>query len=114
MSGTDTKKPEEYTRILSTGMDESVDVISFEPEIYIVVPMIKMDVADSEYVGITDINKYKIDVLRFKAKVCYELLSEGILSKKVLLAKRKFHAFFPTYYDICPEYEEAFNEFMKN
>ncbi len=113
MNESTVEKPEQYTRILSCGMSEPLDVISFEAEIYFVVPMIKMVIADSEYVGITDINKYKIDVLKTKAKVCFEVLSDGILTEKVLLTKRKFHAAFPTFYDICPEYEDSFNEFMK-
>ncbi len=113
MSEPKDKKPKEYTRILSPGMSEPIEVISFEPESFIEVKSIKMSVEDSEYVEIIDINKYKVDVVKLKAKACYETLKGDKLAMKVLNTKRKFHAAFPTYYDICPEYEDSFRDFMK-
>ncbi len=90
-----------------------MEVIKFEPHTYVEAERIKMTIEEFEYVGITDINRYKINELKVKSKSCYHAMKDGVFGSKVLLTKRKFNAAFPTYYDISPEYEEAFNDFMK-
>ncbi len=102
MANKEMLKENEYERILSPGMNEPLELISFEPQIFTEVETMKMTIEDSEYVGITDINKYKMERLKEKAKSCYAMLQNTLLSDQILLTKRKFHAAFPTYYDICP------------
>ncbi len=90
-----------------------MEVIRFEPQTYIEAEKAKMTIEEFEYIGITDINRYKIDVVRTKSRLCYHALKDGVFVSQVLLTKRKFNTAFPTYHDISPEYEIAFSDFMK-
>ena len=104
----------EYTKTVTTGMKElPEDGVSFFDMHFRRVKRLKMNAEESERVGIIDINKYPLDILKRKAMSSYRNLNNGSLAEKVLLAKRRFNAAFPTYYEISPEYEHPFSEFMK-
>ena len=55
----------EYTKITTTGMNQSPEgAISFFEKPYKVLKRMKMSSDESEWVGITDINKYSLPVIK--------------------------------------------------
>jgi hypothetical protein len=109
------EKVEEYSKKITLGMSDMPDGdIDFYVQRYRKQKRLRMNTDESERVGIIDINKYPILIVKEKAKRCHDILKDGVLSHKVFLTKRRFNTALSSFYDICPEYENSFSSFMRN